>query len=324
MDEILSYRSVFALGEALLDMVSLQYPKSQVGDEANMFQAVPGGSVLNASVSVGRMGLDIQLISEFGADKAGDLIDDFLQKNSVKTTYCTRHPHHKTSLALAFLDQARIASYTFYHDSPDLLPEINLPAFKHDDILLFGSFYSVKPDRRSFILSVLKNAVQAKSLIYYDLNIRKSHAADFNELLPSYLNNISVATVVKGSDEDFRNLFGIDDPIAVYEKISRYCKILIMTNGDRPLHVFMPGFHKTYSIPGITPVSTIGAGDNFNAGFIYGLSTTGFSTGQMQNIPESEIDRMVGCGIAFSTETCLSPENYISGNFEPEFWIKYI
>jgi len=324
MTEFSSRRSVYALGETLLDMVSLPQKNSEFGNEAYMFQAVPGGSVLNASVSLGRMGSDIQLISEFGNDKAGDLIDDFLKKNSVKTNFCTRHTDHKTSLALAFLDQSKNASYTFYLDSPYSLPETNIPAFNLDDILLFGSFYSVKPERRSFILSVLKNAVEAKSAIYYDLNIRKNHAATMLDLMSSYLNNISVATIVKGSDEDFRNLLGIDDPVAVYEQISKYCKILIMTNGDKPLHVFMPCFHKTYSIPEITPVSTIGAGDNFNAGFIYGLSTTAFGAGQLADIPEKEMDRMVGCGIAFSTETCLSPENYISGNFEPEFWSKYI
>jgi fructokinase len=324
MTDILRNRSVFALGETMLDMVS-RFPNSGLsGDEEFMFQAVPGGSVLNASVSLGRMGADIHLISEFGNDKAGDLIDDFLQKNRVKTTFCTRHTDHKTSLALAFLDQAKNASYTFYHDTPDVLQKVNIPDFSSADILLFGSFYAVKPERRSFILSVLKNAVEAKSAIYYDLNIRKNHSGSTDELMSSYLNNISVSTVVKGSDEDFRNLFGTDDPESVYEKIGHYCKILIITCGNRPLHVFTPLFHKSYTIPVIIPVSTIGAGDNFNAGFIYGLSTTGFSTRQLENISESEIDRMVGCGIAFSTETCLSPENYISGNFAPEFWTKYI
>lgn len=307
------------MGETLLDMVSLPQKNSEFGNEAYMFQAVPGGSVLNASVSLGRMGSDIQLISEFGNDKAGDLIDDFLKKNSVKTTFCSRYTNHKTSLALAFLDQSKNASYTFYHDSPDSLLKKNIPAFKQDDILLFGSFYAVKPERRTLILSVLKNAVEAKATIFYDLNIRKNHADKMGGLMSSYLNNISVATVVKGSDEDFMNLLGSTDPESVYKEISKYCKILIITNGKKPVHVLMPGFHKMYSIPEITPVSTIGAGDNFNAGFIYGLSTTGYNAGQMADIPEKEIDRMVGCGIAFSTETCLSAENYIPGNFAPEF-----
>lgn len=319
MTEILSRPTVFAMGETLLDMVLQPQSDTQENAEACLFRAVPGGSVLNAAVSLGRIGVDVQLISEYGNDRAGELINDFLNKNAVKTNFCTRYPDHKTPIALAFLDQSKSASYSFYLDTPDCLSHSNLLSFKENDILLFGSFYSVKPDRRSFILPVLKNASETNTAIYYDLNIRKNHLPVNDELMSSYLNNISFATVVKGSDEDFVNLFGTDDPEAIYQKISSYCKILIITRGKRPLHFFMPGMHKTYPIPEITPVSTIGAGDNFNAGFIYGLSTTQFDAGQIHNIPETEIDRMVACGIAFSTETCLAADNYISSNFAHEF-----
>ncbi len=229
-------RKVYALGETVLDMVS-------GGD--NTFRAIPGGSVLNAAVSLGRMGVDINLITEYGADKAGDFIENFLESNAVKTAFCARHAHHKTSLALAFLDKAKNASYTFYHDIPELYQAEHIPEIHKDDILLFGSYYAVKPSRRAHLLRILKNAVAAKSIIYYDLNIRKAHADDITELMPSYLNNISVASVVKGSDEDFYNLFGLSDPSEIYRKVSRYCNILIITNGSRPLQVFTPGYKKS-------------------------------------------------------------------------------
>ncbi len=314
-DNLKNNRVVYALGETVLDLVSN-------GDFS--LHAVPGGSVLNASVSLGRMGNAVYLISEFGDDRAGDLIDDFLKSNAVKTDYCIRNIHRKTSLALAFLDKAKNASYSFYHDTPEKLQVTHIPVFSKEDILLFGSFYAVKPERREFILSVLRCAVEAKSIIYYDLNIRKSHSADLDALMPSYLNNISVATIVKGSDEDFRTIFGISDPEKVYEKIRHYCNMLIITAGGKPLHIFTPGFVKTYKIPAITPVSTIGAGDNFNAGFIYGISTIEFSSKQIENITVAQMDRIIGCGLAFATEACLSPENYVKGNSEPDFWMKYI
>ena len=129
-------RNVFALGETVLDLVS---------DGGFSMRAVPGGSVLNASVSLGRMGVDVQLISEFGADMAGKLIDNFLNSNGVLTNFCARYPNHKTSLALAFLDSSKKASYSFYHDSPENLDLVNIPVFGNSDILLFGSFYAVKP-----------------------------------------------------------------------------------------------------------------------------------------------------------------------------------
>jgi len=308
-------RKVYALGETVLDLVS---------GGGFTLQAVPGGSVLNASVSLGRMGVDVNLISEFGNDQAGNLIDEFLKANNVQTEFCIRHPENKTSLALAFLDSAKNASYSFYHDSPQKLSEIVIPVFHANDVLLFGSFYSIKPDRRDFVLKILQKAAEAKSVIYYDLNIRKAHAREMDVLMPSFLNNMSVATIVKGSDEDFHFLFGLTDTAAIYEKVSRYCKILIVTSGADAVKVYTPSCHRVYPVDQIVPVSTIGAGDNFNAGFIYGLSTSGVDLSFSTEIPIDDLDRMTGCGLAFATETCLSNENYIHGKFAPDFWKKYI
>jgi fructokinase len=308
-------RKVYALGETILDLVS---------DGGFSLQAVPGGSVLNASVSLGRMGIAISLISEFGADTAGNLIDAFLKTNGVHTDYCIRYPHNKTSLALAFLDRVKNASYSFYHDSPEQLTEINIPVFQNTDILLFGSLYSVKPDRRFLLLQVLQKAVQAKSVIYYDLNIRKINTGDMDSLMPSFLNNMAMATIVKGSDEDFYQLFGLTDTAAIYEKVRWYCEILIITAGSNPVKVFTPNYYRTYRIEKIIPVSTIGAGDNFNAGFIFGFATSDIDLKKSKTIPVAEMDRMIGCGLSFATETCLTKENYIQGNTEPDFWKQYI
>jgi fructokinase len=308
-------RKVYALGETVLDMVS---------DGGFSFNAIPGGSVLNASVSLGRMGIDVNLISEFGDDNAGKLIDDFLKTNAVDTGYSLRHSNRKTSLALAFLDNARNATYSFYHDSPEKLDASNIPAFQNNDVLLFGSFYAVNPNRREFLLKIMQKATEARSLIYYDLNIRKAHSGNMEVLMSSFLNNIAISTIVKGSDEDFYNLFSLTNPESIYEKVNAYCKILIITYGSEPVKVFTPEYTRTFKVPEIVPVSTIGAGDNFNAGFLYGIVTSGTRIENISKVSVSDLDRMIGCGLAFATETCLSSENYISGNFQPDFWKKYI
>jgi fructokinase len=308
-------RKIYALGETVLDMVS---------DGSYSFQAIPGGSVLNASVSLGRMKTDVNLITEYGADKPGDLINSFLNDNGVNTEFCIRNTWRKTSLALAFLDNSKKATYLFYHDTPEKITAYRIPHFSSSDILLFGSFYSVKPDRRDFVSEVLKKAGSANSIIYFDLNIRKNHLDDSETLVQTYVNNMAAATIVKGSDEDFRDLFGITDPAQVYEIVKPYCKILIITNGDKPVQLFTPSYTKKYVVPELEPVSTIGAGDNFNAGFIYALSLTESNAYQAAEIPLAEMDKIIGYAIAFATETCLSSENYISANVAPEFWENYI
>jgi fructokinase len=311
---------VYALGETVLDLVT---EPISLGSGFNM-KAVPGGSVLNASVSLGKMGIDVNLVSEFGADKAGDAIEGFLESNGVKTDFCIRHPKNKTSIALAFLDDNKNASYSFYHDSPEHMQPHETPAFSTNDVLLFGSYYAVKPSRRKFVLDIVHKALEAKSLIYYDLNIRKAHAGEQELLMTSFLENMKATTIVKGSDEDFRNLFGITEVEEVYAKVSTYCQNLLITCGSQPVHIFTPSYHKIFPVQTIKPVSTIGAGDNFNAGFIYGLVTSGISTGNLAEIPSTIIDRVVACGLAFASETCCSADNYITKKFEPDFWKRYI
>ena len=306
MDKIPLKHRVYALGETVLDLVS---------DGGFAMHAIPGGSMLNASVSLGRMGVDVHLMSEFGDDRAGCLIADFLNENNVQTEYCLRHQGRQTSIALAFLDESKKAAYTFYHDTPEKRDETMIPEFKETDILLFGSFFAVKPDRSTFIQKVLQKALSAKSTIYYDLNIRKAHEGEFENLKDSFLNNISKASIVKGSDEDFLYLFGISDIEKLYEKISPMCRLLIVTNGNKPVEVITPFFRKQYNVPSITPVSTIGAGDNFNAGFIYGLALSGIGSTSIDKISIENMDMITACGVAFATEACLSKENFIKGNF---------
>ena len=46
---------------------------------------------------------------------------------------------------------------------------------------------------------------------------------------------------------------------------------LIYTANKHGVHLFTENFHKIFNVPNIKPVSTVGAGDNFSAGLIYGL-----------------------------------------------------
>ena len=47
------------------------------------------------------------------------------------------------------------------------------------------------------------------------------------------------------------------------------CSTLILTDGARSIRVFTPKGCETYPVTKIETVSTVGAGDNFNAGYIY-------------------------------------------------------
>jgi len=129
-------RRIFGIGETVLDII-FKNGQPQA--------AKPGGSVLNSMVSMGRMGLPVSFISEYGLDDVGYLIDNFLKDNGVNTSVVNRFNKGNTSLALAFLDDKNDAHYTFYKDIPGKRLDIEFPETRKDDIIQFGSFYAIWP-----------------------------------------------------------------------------------------------------------------------------------------------------------------------------------
>ena len=69
---------------------------------------------------------------------------------------------------------------------------------------------------------------------------------------------------------------------------------------------------KHYDVPEINPVSTIGAGDSFNAGIIYALDKLALTNSDINNIDILLWDKIIETGIAFASDVCMSYENYIS------------
>jgi fructokinase len=61
----------------------------------------------------------------------------------------------------------------------------------------------------------------------------------------------------------------------------------------------------------IEPVSTIGAGDTFNAGLAYGIWRKEYSKEQLSSLKASAWEELIGDAIRFSREVCLSYENYL-------------
>ena len=298
---------VFAIGETLLDIIF---------ENGKVIKSVPGGSVLNLAVSLGRTGLDVELISEFGSDPVGQILRNFLQDNNVGTRWSHIHENHRSTLALAFLDENRNASYSFYHDNLKEIKEIAVPDFKTNDILAFGSTYSIKPERRDFLTTILNAAKNTGTRILYDPNIRAGQKLLNSELRENIRQNMRISTLVKGSDEDFLSIFGADFNSTLKE-INGYCRNFIMTSGRKDVLLCSNGRYQTMGVPEIKPVSTIGAGDNFSAGIIYGWVQSNNSEETDSILSAGTLEILGKYGMAFSKEVCLSMENSVPVGFTP-------
>ena len=255
-------KRVIGIGETVLDILFKN-------DQPQ--KAVPGGSTFNSIVSLGRAGVPCAMVTEVDGDPIGELICRYLQENGVSSEYVCRHEHIKSHISLAFLNEHNDAQYVFYKDHASVSLDGKLPEIGKNDVVLFGSFFAINPILRPVVGGLLREARKAGAWLYYDVNFRKDHIPDLPVVMSNIEENMRLADVVRGSMEDFEYMYGLHDGDAIYERVSRHCPTLILTDGARSIRVYTPEGCQTYPVEAIETVSTVGAGDNFNAGYIYAM-----------------------------------------------------
>ena len=134
--------------------------------------------------------------------------------------------------------------------------------------------------------------------------------------MPAILDNFRRATVVRGSADDFGVMWGERDARKIYkEHIARYCRIFICTSGAGRITVCTPDDAWDFDVQQVADVvSTVGAGDNFNAGFLCALSRRQMSLAG--SIEKVDMAPLIESGVRFASAVCRSTENYVPVSFK--------
>ena len=324
---------IIGIGETVLDIL-FKNDQPQA--------AIPGGSTFNSIISLGRAGMDCYIVTETGDDHIGDLTCNYLQRNGVRDTFVSRQQGMKSHLSLAFLNQQNDAQYVFYKDHASVRMQARELHCQPDDAVLFGSFFSINPAIRPAVKTMLQEAHDAGATLYYDINFRKPHIADLPQVYDAIMENMALSSIVRASTDDLLTLFGTDycplwqqenglqlaktlciadlgstDAAIVEQAVSRlyqglirhYCQRFICTTGSGAVYLCTPQFYQTFTVNRIPTVSTVGAGDNFNAGFLYGLVKNGLN---ISELTEHDWATCIEMGKRFAQDVCQSYENSIS------------
>lgn len=300
-------RKVIGIGETILDIIF---------QDNQPRKAVPGGSTFNCMVSLGRTGIPALFISELGQDKVGRLIRDFMSENNLSSQFIDFFEEGSSPIALAFLDRQQNAEYQFYKAFPKKRLSVDFPEINENDIVIFGSYFALNPDLRDKVVQLLNYAKSRKAIIYYDINFRKAHAAERLELMDNFVENFNFSTIIRCSDEDLDVLYPGKSIDEIYQDIiSPVCKNFIVTKGGEGIILKTDLFEKEYSVKALSPISTIGAGDNFNAGLIYSIIKENIDFASLSKLKVEQWDKLIEFAKLFSAEVCLSYDNYVSKDF---------
>ena len=296
-------KMIYTLGESLMDVISIPNGKTV---------SKPGGSLLNVSVSLGRSGKVVSLISEMGDDPTGRQLMAFLHENGVSTDFISIYENAKTSKALATLDENSKPSYTFQKAYPEIR-SLTLPrVFTENDILIFGSMYSRDPEIEKDIDACLHAAKRGGAFIVYDPNVRHNHQLKKKACKKMLLENLAFADIIKGSDEDFYNIFKLTSFTEIKNALHGINReaLIFITSGEKGSAAFYKEMEQSFVPDKIKAVSTIGAGDAFTAGIVNAIIDQDLIN-DLKNISERHIRKMMREGSQFATLVCQSIDNFI-------------
>ncbi len=298
-------RTIYCIGEAIYDIII---------KDGKPKDASVGGALLNTAVSLGRLGMPVEYVGDTGDDPIGNLMSDFLSKNSVGIQHFVSYPGSRSRLAIAFIEDINHPKYVFYKlDAPNL-PDLHYPQLpeKSNDIIVFGSFFGIKETIRKKLVEFLKDARQKGALIIYDPNFRPNHLPLLPKVQPFIEENIQLAHITKGSDDDFRMIFGTQDFDSTREILTNLgCKAFFYTANRNGIYYQLNELIGHYQSVEIEPVSAIGAGDAFNAGLAYSAFLFDINSHNFAEKVESNARLINKISDEFAVNVCLSIENYI-------------
>jgi len=298
---------VYTIGEVVLDIIFKTIDDLKVK---------PGGSMLNTAVSLGRLGVKVSHVSQMSTDRASGMLIQFLEENGVNTKFIIRNSFIKTNLALAYLNEKNNAEYSFYKDKLELQHEFEFPAIESLDIIHYGSFFSINENIHPQLHAFLDKITDKQIIKLYDPNFRIAHLPELVKLKPMIENNIKKANIVKGSDEDFANIYGLQSGDNVWKIMKEFgVKILFYTKGEKGSEIHTNNGKITQDAHKVEVISTIGAGDTYSAGIIYFLKSKIVAGITIDDISLEQWRDCIKIAHNFSEQTCMSLDNYLSKEY---------
>lgn len=241
------------------------------------FERKIGGAELNVMLGCARLGLTPGWISKLGNDEFGRHILNTVRGEGVDVRQVQLEDNYATSLNFKEIREDG-SSRTFYyrHPSPtEKFTQENLPFdyVKQAKVLhVTGVFPAIVEKNRALVLELLKFAREEGLIISFDPNIRLRlwSVEEARETLLSYLPYVNQMLTSK---EELEMLFETVDDEEIRAKLAEYAfDAVIMKDGSNGSYYLQDRqWIHVEAIAAQKVVDTVGAGDGFDSGYLYGL-----------------------------------------------------
>jgi len=268
-----------SIGEVLIDLIAIK--KNGQDDSEELYMRMPGGAPANFAVGVARLGANVRFFGKVSDDKFGHFLTQKLAQEGIALdNLVTAQKGEKTSLAFVFRDAFGERDFLFYREnaadsaltSEELKPEL----FTDLQYLHFGTLSLVAEPSRKATFQAISYCKDNGGTICFDPNIRKDLWSDEKELREVVRQALNKTDIFYPSKEELDFILGKQLPPqeAILELFKQFpIKIVALKLGKEGcLLKSREGFFAEIPSFDVSVVDTTGAGDGFNAGFIFALA----------------------------------------------------
>lgn len=262
---------VVCFGEALIDFKA-------TGPLA--FQGFVGGSPLNVTLAVARLGTPVALAAQISTDLFGDAILAHLEANGIDRSLVIRDPAPTT---LAFVaESGGDVEFSFVGGGAadtryDPRPRPHLP--EEVAFLEFGSISLLREPGATAIQDVIATH-RGRCAVIFDPNVRPALIPDRAAYLPRLEAALRLAHLVKVSAQDLRWLYSNEDILASAQGWLAYGpEAVIVTQGSERATLVRPRGRLEVPVPKVPVADTVGAGDTFMGALLVRLTEQGYTKG---------------------------------------------
>lgn len=261
---------IFTLGDALITFnPAATGPLRYV----NAFERKLGGAELNFAIGCARLGLDVKWMSRLGGDEFAKYIYKTVRGEGINMEHVAHVEGYPTSLNFKeILENGSGKTFYYRYESPILtMTEADIEDFLLDDVAyvhLTGVFLAIARENLPIVLKILRLAKAKGIPVSFDPNIRlklwtieQARAAYFDvfpyvNILLTGLDEIEMI-VGQMPLEQFAAHYGITQ--------------LVIKDGANGSKAYIDEQWHTAEPFSVTPVDTVGAGDGYDAAYIFGL-----------------------------------------------------
>ena len=252
-----------------------------------------GGSVANTLAGVGRLGLKAAFVGRvnddalgrfYAADTGADFVNPPVMGGELPT-----------SRSMIFVTPDGERSMNTYlgisaEVGPDDVDEAVMAA--SEIVFLEGYLFDKDKGKQAFLKAAraCRAAGGRAGIALSDPFCVDRHRADFRNLVANEMD------YVIGNEQEWVSLYQANDLDDALAQAVQDCPLVICTRSGDPVTICEGGQRTEVPVTRVTPVDATGAGDQFAAGFLYGLATgcDMATAGRMGVIAASEVISHIG------------------------------